>query len=205
MARIRSIKPSFWSDEAVADLSRDARLLLLGLISMADDDGRFVASHATITGYVFPHDRVTPARLARWLTEIADTGTVVFYTVGKRDYGYFPKYRTHQRIIRGVESRIEALRGNVDPLVTVQSEEALPPGHPIRIQGTTEIEQYTGLCGFIPVRYWALERFNHAHGRNSLLAWGGRSSRTSRPACSLSKTTNPGRVQISSRPRRTSP
>lgn len=98
MARIRTIKPSFWSDESVADLSRDARLLLLGLISMADDDGRFVASHSAIAGYVFPHDNVPPARLSKWLEEIADTGTVVFYTVGKRDYGHFPKYRSHQKI-----------------------------------------------------------------------------------------------------------
>jgi hypothetical protein len=96
--RIRSIKPSFWSDDAVADLSRDARLLLIGLISFADDDGRFLASISAIAGYVFPHDDMPAAKIKRWLDEIAAVGIVVLYTVKDRDYGYFPHYRDHQRI-----------------------------------------------------------------------------------------------------------
>lgn len=98
MARIRTIKPTFWGDEAVAELSRDARLLLIGLISAADDEGRFLASPAAIKGYVFPHDAISERTLQKWLTEIAEAEIVMFYMVGKRMYGCFPKYRKHQRI-----------------------------------------------------------------------------------------------------------
>jgi hypothetical protein len=98
MARIRSIKPSFWADEAVAELSRDARLLALGLISFADDEGRFLASTAAIAGYVFPHDDVPSTRLRRWLDEIERAGIVRLYSMNRREYGAFPNWRKHQRI-----------------------------------------------------------------------------------------------------------
>ena len=104
MARIRTIKPSFWGDEAVTELSRDARLLLVGLISSADDQGRFMASHAVISGYVFPYDGITVAKLAQWLEEIGETGIVHFYKVGRREYGCFPTWKKHQRISKPAPS-----------------------------------------------------------------------------------------------------
>ena len=85
MARIRTIKPSFWGDEEVSELTRDARLLLVGLISSADDQGRFMASHAVISGYVFPYDGITAAKLGQWLEEIAATGIVELYKAGRRE------------------------------------------------------------------------------------------------------------------------
>lgn len=108
MARIRTIKPSFWGDEAVTELSRDARLLLVGLISSADDQGRFMASHAVISGYVFPYDGITPARLTGWLDEIQSTGIVQFYKVGRREYGWFPNWKKHQRISKPAPSPLPA-------------------------------------------------------------------------------------------------
>lgn len=98
MARIRTIKPSFWSDERVSDLSRDARLLLVGLISFADDDGRFAASIPAIIGYVFPYDDLPAPKVRKWLEEIASVGVIRLYRINNREYGYFPNYRTHQRI-----------------------------------------------------------------------------------------------------------
>lgn len=108
MARIRTIKPSFWGDEAVADLTRDARLVLIGLISSADDEGRFLASHSAICGYLFPHDTITPAKLRTWLDEIAATKIVRFYTVGRREYGAFPNWKKHQRISKPQPSPLPA-------------------------------------------------------------------------------------------------
>jgi DNA replication protein DnaT len=100
MARIRTIKPSFWSDAGVAGLSRDARLLLVGLISSADDEGRFLASTAAVAGYVYPHDNISPTRLRGWLDEIETAGLVRFYSVSRREYGAFPNWRKHQVINR---------------------------------------------------------------------------------------------------------
>lgn len=98
MARIRTIKPSFWSDEKVARLTKDARLLALGLISMSDDHGRFVASPNAIKGYVYPHDDIKPASLARWMKELESVGFVHFYDADNLRYGCFLKWKSHQRI-----------------------------------------------------------------------------------------------------------
>ena len=108
MPRIRTIKPSFWADEAVADLSRDARLVLIGLISSADDEGRFLASHSAIIGYLFPHDDIAPTKLRKWLDEIENTGIVRFYSVNRREYGAFPNWKKHQRISKPQPSSLPA-------------------------------------------------------------------------------------------------
>jgi hypothetical protein len=96
--RIRTIKPSFWED--VAPLSHEARLLAVGLISLADDDGRFIATHTSIAGYVYPHEEIPPAKLRRWMDEIIRHGTAELYEVGGRKYGWLPKFRRHQSINR---------------------------------------------------------------------------------------------------------
>lgn len=104
MARIRTIKPSFWADEGVAELSRDARLLTIGLISFADDEGRFLASTAAISGYCFPHDDLPAAKVRRWLDEVERVGIVRLYSVNHREYGAFPNWAKHQRINRPTDS-----------------------------------------------------------------------------------------------------
>lgn len=113
MARIRTIKPSFWGDEAVASLSFNARLLLVGLISFADDKGRFIATESAIAGYVFPYDKLRPNQLRNWLNEIAAVRNsegkpvVIFYAIKGREYGAFTKWR-HQRISKPQPSSLPA-------------------------------------------------------------------------------------------------
>ena len=108
MARIRTIKPSFWGSPEVAAMSRDARLLTLGLISYADDDGRFLASVAAISGHVFPNDDLPPGRVRKWLDEITATGMVHEYNGGPVRYGCFPSWHKHQVINRYMPSLLPA-------------------------------------------------------------------------------------------------
>jgi hypothetical protein len=107
VARIRTIKPAFWGDEKITELSRDARLLFIGLMSMADDDGRFLASHQAIAGYVYPNDEdITPKKLALWLDEIEQQKMVTIYKRGRIRYGALPKFRDHQRISKPQKSSL---------------------------------------------------------------------------------------------------
>lgn len=106
MARIRTIKPSFWGSPEVKQLTRDARLLALGLISYADDDGRFLGATAAINGYVFPNDDLANARVARWLTEVVDVDLVHLYEVNGVTYGCFPTWHRHQVINRYTPSTL---------------------------------------------------------------------------------------------------
>jgi hypothetical protein len=55
VARIRTIKPEFWTDEKLSILDPLTRLVFLGLISMADDAGRLVDSVRLVDGMLFPN------------------------------------------------------------------------------------------------------------------------------------------------------
>lgn len=82
---------------------------------MADDSGRFVATQQAILGYVFPIDQdVSKEKLTRWLKEVttkapsADRPLVEMYAVDGVPYGWFPKYRKHQKINRPQPSYLPA-------------------------------------------------------------------------------------------------
>lgn len=98
--RIRTLKPELWADEKVGDLSHGARLLFVGLISMADDEGRLRELPAAIIGHVFPYDSVSTAKVTRWLAEVEQSGMVIRYEVDGKRYVAFPQWTKHQRVDR---------------------------------------------------------------------------------------------------------
>ena len=106
MARIRTIKPTFWGSPEVAGMTRDARLLVLGLISHADDDGRFLASVAAVAGSVFPNDDIPARSIRSWLLEAEGSGMVHLYTANSVVYGCFPSWHKHQVINRYTPSTL---------------------------------------------------------------------------------------------------
>jgi hypothetical protein len=55
MARIRTVKPEFWPDEKLSVQVALARLVALGLISMADDVGRLHDNVKIIDAFIFPN------------------------------------------------------------------------------------------------------------------------------------------------------
>lgn len=59
MARIRTVKPEFWSDEKLAPLPAIDRLVFLGLIGMADDCGRVLDNVKVIDAFIFPNTSET--------------------------------------------------------------------------------------------------------------------------------------------------
>jgi hypothetical protein len=63
MARIRSIHPTLFTDEAFASLSMPARVLLLGLWTEADDQGIFDWKPITLKMRILPVDSVDVAAL----------------------------------------------------------------------------------------------------------------------------------------------
>jgi len=56
MARKRMIDPTIWEDPAFATLSRDARLLFIGLLSNADDEGYLRGHAGSLRRLVFGFD-----------------------------------------------------------------------------------------------------------------------------------------------------
>ena len=109
VSRIRTVKPSYWSHHKVARVSRDARLLFLGLLNEADDEGRLDGSVKRIAGIVFPHDDdVTARKVARWLDELASVGLAVPYEACGHSYLVLPGFTEHQVVNRPTPSTLPA-------------------------------------------------------------------------------------------------
>lgn len=106
--RIRTIKPEMWQDERIGQLSRDARLLLIGMITMADDEGRLRAMPSLICGHCFPYDQDAPKRVAAWIAELTATGLILTYERGGVQYAAFRHWRRHQRVNRATPSTLPA-------------------------------------------------------------------------------------------------
>lgn len=105
-ARIRTLKPEVWADEKIGALSRDARLLFVGLVTMADDEGRIRALPAAILGHVYPYDRIPARKLRTWIDELVSVGIVIEYAHESTPYLAFPHWTRHQRITRPSASRL---------------------------------------------------------------------------------------------------
>jgi len=98
MARKRMIDPSFWEDENIGKLSRDARLLYIGLFSNADDYGRIRANAAYLRSTIFMYDDLTLNDVLALRNELVQAmKSVVLYTIDGNDYIELLKWDTYQK------------------------------------------------------------------------------------------------------------
>jgi hypothetical protein len=97
MARIRTIKPEFWTSEQIVECSPTARLLFIGMWNFADDAGNLPASAKTLKMQVFPGDDMTVASVTAMVDELKSAGLVVEYTAESRLYWHITGWH-HQKI-----------------------------------------------------------------------------------------------------------
>lgn len=111
MARIRSIKPGFFANEGLSEVSELAQILAGGLICYADDDGYFDANPLLIKAAVFPLRRnVQEEQIVALLPELSRIGYCRFGTGpdGKR-YGHVVKFKDHQKVSHPSPSKIKEM------------------------------------------------------------------------------------------------
>lgn len=80
MARIRTIKPEFWTSEQIAECSPNARLLFIGMWNFCDDGGNKPASAKSLKMQVFPGDNFTVSEIEGMVAELIHNGLVAEYT-----------------------------------------------------------------------------------------------------------------------------
>jgi len=97
MARIRSIKPEFWSSEQVVECSPTARLLFIGLWNFCDDGGNHPASTKTLKMEVFPGDCFPDSAIKTMVEELLEHGLLVEYVVDNKSYWHVTGWH-HQKI-----------------------------------------------------------------------------------------------------------
>lgn len=98
MARIRTIKPEFWTSEQVTSCSRDARLLFIGMWNFSDDSGVHPASIQRIRMEVFPGDDITLEMIRGLVGELVTAGLLEEYDVEGKVYWRITGFNSHQKI-----------------------------------------------------------------------------------------------------------
>jgi hypothetical protein len=101
MARIRTVKPEFFSDPDLGRLSLPARHLYLATWCFADDEGRLPADARLMKSQAFPYDdSLTVRKVERLIAELVELHKAVPYTVAGIDYLLLTNFRRHQKINR---------------------------------------------------------------------------------------------------------
>ena len=103
MARIRTIKPDFWTDEKLTECSLSARLMLIGMFNFADDKGNLARSAKKIKMQVFPADMIDCEPL---IQELITQGLLIEYSVSGDNYLKIKGFLKHQVINRPSASSI---------------------------------------------------------------------------------------------------
>lgn len=108
-ARIRTIKPEFWQDELVGSMTPIVRLTFLGLISLADDEGRMRGSSAYVASEVFRYDRtVSMDDVESALLALHASKRVTLYQHRGQRYLQIENFAKHQYIQRPKLSKLPA-------------------------------------------------------------------------------------------------
>jgi hypothetical protein len=94
MARARNIKPSFFKNEFLAECDPLARLLFIGLWTLADRDGRLECRPLRIKAELFPYDNCD---IVAMLGQLQARGFVIAYEAGGKKILEIPKFGEHQR------------------------------------------------------------------------------------------------------------
>lgn len=95
-----------WSDEALGRCSVPARLLFVGIITQADDVGRFRSAPALLRSAIFPYDDIASREVDEMLAELEREGLIRRYAAKGESFGDLPGWSRHQRVSHPSDSGI---------------------------------------------------------------------------------------------------
>lgn len=108
MARIRTIKPEFFTSLTIADLTTEQRLTFIGLWTHVDDEGRCVDDPRLIKAALWPLDDRNAADIADDLRALSEASLITRYTLKPKRYLAVTNWHEHQKINRPSESKLPA-------------------------------------------------------------------------------------------------
>lgn len=97
MARIRTIKPEFWTSHQVAECSPTARLLFIGMWNFCDDSGIHPGNEVRLKMEVFPADNFSRNEIIAMLNELEKAKLIEVYNVEEQEYWRVTGWK-HQKI-----------------------------------------------------------------------------------------------------------
>jgi hypothetical protein len=95
--RIRQVKPSFFTDGTMAEVSYAARLFYIGLWCVADDAGWMPWNLTDLGAVLYPHEtpKARVKHMTTWAVELRACGRLVEYDCG---CAFIPTLAAHQKV-----------------------------------------------------------------------------------------------------------
>ncbi|WP_427017830.1 hypothetical protein ACQCSX_04245 [Pseudarthrobacter sp. P1] len=106
MARIRNLKPDFWTDEKLVELEVWERLLFIGLWNFADDQGYMPYSPKRIKMQVFPADSLD---VSRGLQSLISIGALTLYDSESGQVLHVTNWSKHQKVSNPSRSKYDEM------------------------------------------------------------------------------------------------
>lgn len=101
------IHPEIWESEDFSKLSNLAKLMFIGMFSLADDEGKGRAKAVYLKSVIFPYDEcLRLADVEKGLSEIASCMSVSLYTRDGNKYYKLDKWSKWQRVDKPQPSKI---------------------------------------------------------------------------------------------------
>ena len=107
MARIRTVKPEFWTNDQIMECSLNARLMFIGLWNFCDDKGRIVLKPKSIKAKIFPADDISSETISGMIQELSTNDLITIYTVEEQQYLQVTGWH-NQRIDKPQQSKLPA-------------------------------------------------------------------------------------------------
>jgi hypothetical protein len=128
MARIRSVHPGLFTDEAFASLSSDSQIFLIGLWTEADDQGVFEWKPLSLRMRLRP---TKDGPVDHLLEEIVGANVIRFYEIEGRKYGAIRNFRKYQRpkspnAIHPITNEIGNYTALTRPISEIDGDEGTP-------------------------------------------------------------------------------
>jgi hypothetical protein len=106
VARRRMIDPNFWQSEDVSKLTIRQRLLLIGLFSNADDEGKLRGNPAFVRSLVFPYEDISIKDIEEDLHVVENIDSILRYEVDGNKYIKLINWTKFQRVDKPQKSMI---------------------------------------------------------------------------------------------------
>jgi len=95
MARIRTIKPEFFTSEDIVELTPLSRLFYVSLWCESDREGRLIWKPKTFKLRYFPGDNCDIESMGK---ELIEAGLIEIYEINGKQYAEIPSFKSHQVI-----------------------------------------------------------------------------------------------------------
>jgi len=153
MARIRSIKPEFWTDEKVVHLPFAARLLFIGMWNFADDEGFLESQPDRLRLQILPNDDVD---VELYVDLLCAAGLIDRIELSDdREIISIPNFARHQKISHVTKTRFPVNAGK-KRIIPLETRRSVAVKYGCKPGGEKDVECY--FCGAKGSIWWPTTR-----------------------------------------------